>query len=300
MPIPIAEAVAEQADLARTKAVAAKNVPKFLFSSALAGAFVGVGIVLLAATTGPLAAANSPAVKLVAGAVFGVALTLVVMAGSELFTGLNMVMLQGLAAGTVNALEVLFVWISSLVGNLIGALAFSWLINAGGTLSAKTPAGKLGPGEAFIESLVKAKNAAPGAQLFWRALACNMLVCLAVWMAARTRNDAAKVMLIWWCLMAFIAVGLEHGAGQHRRRRPRDRPRLRLDRRQGPGARGRGRRTDACRPERDGGGAGCRSLIPPSAEQRGKRPDFGRASFPCRNRPPRRSSERDRVLRLET
>jgi nitrite transporter NirC len=210
MPIPIAEAVAEQADLARTKAVAAKNVPKFLFSSALAGAYVGVGIVLLAATTGPLAAANSPAVKLVAGAVFGVALTLVIMAGADLFTGLNMIMLQGLAAGTVNALELLFVWISSLVGNLIGALAFSWLINAGGTLSAKTPAGKLGPGEAFLESLVKAKNAAPGAQLFWRALACNMLVCLAVWMAARTRNDAAKVMVVWWCLMAFIAVGLEH------------------------------------------------------------------------------------------
>ena len=210
MPIPIAEAVAEQAELAGTKAEAAKNVPKFLFSSALAGAFVGVGIVLLAATTGPLAAANSPAVKLVAGAVFGVALTLVIMAGSELFTGLNMVMLQGLAARTVNALEVLFVWISSLIGNLIGSLAFAWLINAGGTLSAKTPAGKLGPGEVFIESLVKAKNAAPGSQLFWRAVACNMLVCLAVWMAARTRNDAAKVMLIWWCLLAFIAVGLEH------------------------------------------------------------------------------------------
>ena len=48
MPIPIAEAVAEQADLARTKAGAVKNVPKFLFSSALAGAYVGVGIVLLA------------------------------------------------------------------------------------------------------------------------------------------------------------------------------------------------------------------------------------------------------------
>jgi nitrite transporter NirC len=210
MPIPVAEAVAEQAELARTKAVAAKNVPKYLFGSALAGAYVGVGIVLLAATTGPLAAANSPAVKLVAGAVFGVALTLVIMAGSELFTGLNMIMLQGLAAGTVNVIEVLFVWMSSLVGNLVGSLAFAYLINAGGTLSAKTPAGKLGPGQAFLESLVKAKNAAPGAQLFWRALACNMLVCLAVWMAARTRNDAAKVMVIWWCLMAFIAVGLEH------------------------------------------------------------------------------------------
>ena len=210
MPIPIAEAVAEQADLARTKAKSVKNVPKFLFSSALAGAYVGVGIVLLAATTGPLAAANSPAVKLVAGAVFGVALTLVVLAGADLFTGLNMIMLQGLVAGTVNILELLAVWVTSLVGNLFGALAFSWLINAGGTLSAKTPAGKLGPGEAFLEGLVKAKNAAPGAQLFWRALACNMLVCLAVWMAARTRSDAAKAIVIWWCLMAFIAVGLEH------------------------------------------------------------------------------------------
>ena len=210
MPIPIDEAVAEQAALAGSKAVAARNVPKYLFSSALAGAFVGVGIVLMAATAGPLAAANSPAVKLVAASVFGVALTLVIMAGSELFTGLNMTMIQGFVAGTVNAVEVLFVWISSLVGNLMGALAFAWLINAGGTLSARTPAGKLGPGEAFIESLVKAKNATPGAQLFWRALACNMLVCLAVWMAARTRNDAAKVMLIWWCLLAFIAVGLEH------------------------------------------------------------------------------------------
>src|SRR5579885_3490713 len=118
MPIPIDETVAEQAALARTKAVAARNVPKFLFSSALAGAFVGVGIVLMAATTGPLAAANSPAVKLVAASVFGVALTLVIMAGSELFTGLNMVMLQGLAAGTVNAVELLFVWISSLVGKI--------------------------------------------------------------------------------------------------------------------------------------------------------------------------------------
>jgi nitrite transporter NirC len=210
MPIPVAEAVAEQAALARTKAGAVKNVPKFLFSSALAGAYVGVGIVLIAATVGPLAAANSPAVKLVAGAVFGVALTLVILAGADLFTGLNMIMLQGLAAGTVNALELLAVWITSLVGNLFGALAFAYLINAGGTLSAKTPAGKLGPGEAFLESLVKAKNAAPGNQLFWRALACNMLVCLAVWMAARTRSDAAKAIVIWWCLMAFIAVGLEH------------------------------------------------------------------------------------------
>src|SRR2546421_12623590 len=105
MPIPIAEAVAEQADLARTKAGAVKNVPKFLFSSALAGAYVGVGIVLLAATTGPLAAANSPAVKLGAGAGVGVALTPVGPAGAGPFTRLNMIMPPGPAAGPVNPLE---------------------------------------------------------------------------------------------------------------------------------------------------------------------------------------------------
>ena len=39
---------------------------------------------------------------------------------------------------------------------------------------------------------------------------CNWLVCLAVWMAARTTNEAAKIMLIFWCLFAFVGSGFEH------------------------------------------------------------------------------------------
>ena len=210
MPIPISEAVGESADLAKTKARQVLNLPRYLMLSALAGAFVGVGIVLIVSTAGPLMAAASPATKLVAGAVFGVALTLVVFAGAELFTGNVMFMLQGLAAGTVNMAELMAVWVASLVGNFIGSIGFAWLVNAGGTLSIAPAPGKPGPAAAMIASLVKAKDAATGPQLFWRSVLCNMLVCLALWMAARTRSDAAKLVVLWWALFAFIAAGFEH------------------------------------------------------------------------------------------
>jgi nitrite transporter NirC len=210
MPVPIPEAVEESAGLARTKAKQVGNLPRYLLNSALAGAYVGVAVVLLVSTAGPLAAAASPATKLVGGAVFGVALTLVVFAGAELFTGNVMFMLQGLAARTVTVSDLVAVWVASLVGNLLGSLGFAWLVNAGGTLATTTKPGVPGPGEAMIASLVKAKDAATGPQLFWRSVLCNMLVCLALWMATRTRSDSAKLIVLWWALLAFVASGFEH------------------------------------------------------------------------------------------
>jgi nitrite transporter len=52
-------------------------------------------------------------------------------------------------------------------------------------------------------------NAAPLA-LSARGALCNWLVCLALWTSARASSDAAKCILIWWCLFAFIAAGFEH------------------------------------------------------------------------------------------
>ena len=62
----------------------------------------------------------------------------------------------------------------------------------------------------MIASIVKAKNASDGAQLFWRSVLCNLLVCLGLWMAQRTRSDAAKLVVLWWALLAFIGSGFEH------------------------------------------------------------------------------------------
>lgn len=212
MPIPISEALDETAAVAGAMAARVRRLPRYLVSSALAGAFVGVAVVLMASVAGPFTAANSPASKLVQGLVFGIALTLIVFAGAELSTGNAMFMLQGLAAGAVGMGGLLRVWVASLVGNLVGSVGFAAIVNAGGTLSAPagSPPGKLGAGEALIAAAVTAKKAATGPQLFWRSVLCNALVCLALWMATRTRSDAAKLIVLWWALLAFVASGFEH------------------------------------------------------------------------------------------
>ncbi|HEX7167763.1 MAG TPA: formate/nitrite transporter family protein [Acidimicrobiales bacterium] len=210
MPIPIPEAVDANAALAATKAKQARRLPAYLLSSAFAGAFVGVAVVLLLSVGGRLVAAGAPYARLVQGAVFGIALTLVVFAGAELFTGNAMVMLQGIVGRTVTARQLAAVWVASLVGNVVGSVGFAWMVHAAGSLGAGGTPSKPGPGQALATAIVTAKNAASGSQLFWRALLCNMLVCLALWMAARAQTDGARLAVLWWGLLAFIASGFEH------------------------------------------------------------------------------------------
>lgn len=210
MPIPIPDAVDESAAQAFAKAESARNMPRYFLASALAGAYIGVAVVLLACTAGPLAAAQSPVTKLVAGSVFGVALTLVVFAGAELFTGNVMVMLGGLLSRRVRIRDVLAVNIASLIGNFAGSVAFAAAVNASGVLDAGAKPGSPAPAASMIATLTQTKMAATGGQLFWRAVLCNMLVCLAIWMAARTTSDAAKLGVLFWGLLAFVASGFEH------------------------------------------------------------------------------------------
>jgi len=202
MPIPIPDALDEHATLAVAKANAARDLPRYLFSAALAGAYVGVAVVLLVSLSAPLVASGSAGAKLVQAGVFGVALTLVVFAGAELFTGNAMVMLQGWWKRTIRPADLALVWVASLVGNVVGSMGLALVVHAGGTLT--------GPGNTLVSAITASKDAAAGPQLFWRAVLCNALVCLAIWMAARTRSDAAKLIVLWWALLAFIGSGFEH------------------------------------------------------------------------------------------
>ena len=202
MPMPIPDGVEANAAVAAGKARQVGRLPAYLVSSMLAGAFVGIAVVLLLSVSAPLVAAGSPWAKLVQGAVFGIALTLVVFAGAELFTGNAMVMLQGMVARTVNGRDLAAVWIASLVGNIVGSIAFAALVHGGGSLAP--------PARALVKSVVAAKDSATGPQLFWRSVLCNMLVCLALWMAGRAQGDGAKLAVLWWALLAFISSGFEH------------------------------------------------------------------------------------------
>ncbi|HZC70151.1 MAG TPA: formate/nitrite transporter family protein [Jatrophihabitans sp.] len=209
MPVSYADALDEVCGQAKDK-VATLRVPlRYAAFAALAGAYVGVGVVLLASIAGPLAAAGNPATKLVGGCVFGIALTLVVFAGADLFTGNNMVMLIGWVRGGVSAGAALVVNVATLAGNFVGAVAFAAAVHASGVLSVHTP-GQPAPGDGMVSSLVAGKMQASDGQLFWRAVLCNALVCLGLWMATRTRSDAAKVLVLFWVLLAFVASGFEH------------------------------------------------------------------------------------------
>ena len=102
------------------------------------------------------------------------------------------------------------VWVSSLIGNLVGSIAFAIAVYQSGALTIGATPGKASPAQTLLGSIVQAKDAAGGGQLFWRAVLCNALVCLGLWMAARTRSDAAKCIVLWWALLAFVASGFEH------------------------------------------------------------------------------------------
>jgi nitrite transporter NirC len=211
MPISIAHALTDHEALAASKATQATRTPaRYFVASLLAGVYVGVAVLLLVMTTAGLVAAKSPATKLVQGGVFGVALTLVVFAGAELFTGNVMVMLQGVMAGRAKVGGLAAVCMGSLLGNLGGSLGFAALVNASGVLNSGATPGQPSAFKGALTGIVAGKAALTGGQLFWRAVLCNMLVCLALWMAARAKTDAAKLVVLWWALLAFIASGFEH------------------------------------------------------------------------------------------
>ena len=186
-----------------------KSMSRYFLLSALAGLYVGLGIILIFSIGAPLAAAASPLKSALMGSSFAVALILVIFAGSELFTGNNMILTIGALTKKTSWASAVKLWVVCYAGNLFGALVLAGLI-AGAGMFASTVAADGTESLSFISKVALAKGTAPFLSLFIKAILCNILVCLAVWMTARTTNDMAKLTLIFWCLFAFIGSGYEH------------------------------------------------------------------------------------------
>ncbi len=177
------------------------NFIGYIMSSALAGMYIGFGIILIFSIGAGFAGEGSPAVKLVMGASFGIALSLVIFAGSELFTGNVMLFTFALARRKVTGGEAAGVLIFSWLGNLLGCLLLAFMV---------IQAGSIAHSYAFFAKVSLIKVNAPAMELFVRGILCNMLVCLALWSAIRTKSDSAKLIIIFWCLFGFIGTGYEH------------------------------------------------------------------------------------------
>ena len=190
------------ANFARDKVKALKRNPGgFFVGSMMAGAYVGFGIILIFVLG---SAADPQSKKLIMGTSFGIALTLVVFAGAELFTGHNMYMPLALFKKKITSNDLILVWVTVWVGNLVGSAFVGILFVLGGA------SGIIDVIDSFVNHVAIDKMNASVVQLLARAMLCNWLVCLALWMAARTNNDTAKCIVIFWCLFGFIASGFEH------------------------------------------------------------------------------------------
>ncbi|NME96338.1 formate/nitrite transporter family protein [Clostridium cochlearium] len=175
---------------------------RYLLASMLAGIYVGFGILLIFSIGGMLSSTNSPFTKIIMGVSFGIALSLVLVAGSELFTGNNLIMTVGALEKKITWKSALNVWIFSYIGNFIGSFLLGIMFVYSGL--AKGNIGK------FILNGAKGKITAPSLELFIRGILCNMLVCLAVWCFFKLKEEGAKLIMVFWCLFAFITTGFEH------------------------------------------------------------------------------------------
>ena len=169
----------------------------------LAGAFIGLGsIAFLLVTSDPsLSFAGS---RVLGGLVFSLGLIMVVVAGAELFTGNNLLAMAW-AEGKLGTREVLRNWVVVGLGNLVGAAGLAVLV-----LLADTAALNGGLVAKKAVEVAAAKAALSWETAFFRGVLCNVLVCLAVWMAAAGRSVVDKTVAIVPPIAAFVALGFEH------------------------------------------------------------------------------------------
>lgn len=177
-----------------------ENPLGYFFSAMLAGMFVGFAVILAFTIGGQMGGA--PQTKILMGVSFGIALSLVVIAGGDLFTGNNMVMALGTMNKTVTLGQSVKLWIVCWLGNWAGSALLGVIFWAGGYAT--------GPVGEFFANGAAGKMAISFFPLVMRGVLCNILVCLAVWSAARCKSESGKLIMIFWCLYAFITSGFEH------------------------------------------------------------------------------------------
>jgi nitrite transporter NirC len=196
------ETVSKLADAGAAKArFLDENPLGFWVSSMMAGIYVGFGILLIFS----LGSLLDPSVRpLVMGASFGLALILVVFAGADLFTGHTMSMTLSVLERRASWRALGAVWATSWLGNLAGSLLLAALFVTGGGGVITSASSEL------LYKVAAAKMNMDAISLVARAILCNWLVCLAIWMSARIAHDSARMIAIAWCLFAFIASGYEH------------------------------------------------------------------------------------------
>jgi len=187
------------------KAKANLSISRMLLLGILAGAFIGFGSELATMTTYDMPKYLGVGfTKLIFGSVFSVGLMLVIIAGAELFTGNNLILIKVLNRdGDLGKMFKSWFWVY--IANFTGSLLLVWIMYASGLW--KT--GDFAVGAKAL-AIANGKVNLGWWEAFTRGIGCNWLVCLAVWMSVAAKDIIGKIFGIYFPVMAFVASGFEH------------------------------------------------------------------------------------------
>jgi formate transporter len=200
---PLPPAMASKAsDLGVSKA--GLEVSRTFVLAVLAGAFIALGAMFATVVTAGAGDVPFGLARLAGGVVFSLGLLLVVVAGAELFTGNNLIVMAW-ADRRITVGDVARNWTVVYLGNMVGAVATALLVYAARQYD-------FGDGAVGLNALAIANNKA---SLGWgQAVAlgvlCNALVCLAVWLSYSARTLTDKFFAVLLPISAFVAAGFEH------------------------------------------------------------------------------------------
>jgi formate transporter len=200
--LPPAEIARKAETIGETKA-GMRSATVFVLA-VLAGAFIALGAIF--STTVATGGNDLPygVARLLAGITFSLGLMLVVVAGAELFTGNNLIVMAW-ASRRIPTTRLLANWGIVYVGNFVGAVATAALMYA--TRQYTFGGGDVGK---TALSIATAKVGYGFFQAIALGILCNTLVCLAVWLTYGARTVTDKIVAVLPPIAAFVAAGFEH------------------------------------------------------------------------------------------
>jgi formate/nitrite transporter len=186
---------------------------RVLVSAFLAGAYIAFGgMVAITVSSGLDPETWGTLPTLFTGAAFALGLVLVIIAGSDLATGNMMLVPLGAMRGKISFGDVGKNLTLVLIGNLLGSLFVAYFLAIeSGVIGSSGGSGVAGLTYDRLASIATGKALDHSAwETFLRAVGCNWLVCLAVWMTFAAQSVSGKILAIFFPIMAFVAMGFDH------------------------------------------------------------------------------------------
>jgi len=169
----------------------------------MASMFIGFGVIVAFKTGNFFYMVESPFTYPIAGITFGSAIILIAYGGGDLFTGNTFYYTFAALRKKMRWMDVIILWIFSYSGNIIGAVAFAFLIFTTGLFNDSSV-------NSFLLSATEYKMTAPAMELFFRAILCNWLICLAFFIPMSMKEDGAKLFTMVLLVLCFFISGYEH------------------------------------------------------------------------------------------